>query len=65
MIAAISYFWYYAAVTIAAGALGYAFGVGILDAIGIDSQYLGIVAGLLLGGVLRRSRRSQPASRHS
>ena len=52
VLAAISYFWYYAAVTIAAGAIGYAFGVGILDAIGIDSQYLGIVAGLLLGGVL-------------
>jgi len=52
VIAAISYFWYYAAVTIAAGALGYAFGVGILDALNIDSQFLGIVAGLLVGGVL-------------
>jgi hypothetical protein len=51
-LAAISYFWYYAAVTIAAGALGYAFGVGILDALGIDSAILGIVVGLAIGGVL-------------
>lgn len=52
VLAAISYFWYYAAVTIAAGALGYAFGVGILDALKIDSQFLGIAAGLFVGGVL-------------
>jgi hypothetical protein len=51
-LAAISYFWYYAAVTIAAGALGYAFGVGILDALGIDSSFLGIVVGLIVGGAL-------------
>ena len=33
VLAVVSWFWYYAAVTIAAGALGYAFGVGILDAL--------------------------------
>ena len=49
---AISYFWYYAAVTIAAGALGYAFGVGILDALNIDAAILGIVVGLIVGGIL-------------
>jgi hypothetical protein len=51
-LAAISYFWYYAAVTIAAGALGYAFGVGILDALNIDAAILGIVVGLIVGGAL-------------
>ena len=48
----ISYISYYIAVTIAAGALGYLFGVGILDAIGFDSAMLGIVVGLAIGGVL-------------
>ena len=48
----ISYISYYFAVTIAAGALGYVFAVGILDAIGFDSALLGIVAGLALGGIL-------------
>ena len=52
VLAVISWFWYYAAVTIAAGALGYAFGVGILDALSIDSAILGIVVGLAIGGVL-------------
>ncbi len=52
VLAVVSWFWYYAAVTIAAGALGYAFGVGILDALKIDSQFLGIVVGLAIGGVL-------------
>jgi hypothetical protein len=51
-LAAISYFFYYAAVTIAAGALGYAFGVGILDALNIDAAILGIVVGLIVGGAL-------------
>ncbi len=49
---AISYFWYYAAVTIAAGALGYTFGVGLMDALGIDAAILGIVVGLIVGGAL-------------
>ncbi len=48
----ISYISYYIAVTIAAGALGYLFGVGILDAIGFDSPVLGIIVGLAIGGVL-------------
>ena len=52
VLAVISWFWYYAAVTIAAGALGYAFGVGILDVLSIDSAILGIVVGLAIGGVL-------------
>jgi hypothetical protein len=51
-LAAISYVWYYAAVTIAAGALGYAFGVGILGALRFDSAIIGIVVGLFIGGVL-------------
>lgn len=51
VLAAISYFWYYAAVTIAGGAIGYALGVGFLDWLGIDSSFLGIVVGLVVGAV--------------
>ena len=49
--ALISYFWYYAAVTLAVGALGYALGVGVLDYLNIDSSFLGLVVGLALGAV--------------
>ena len=49
--ALISYFWYYAAVTLAVGALGYALGVGILDYLSIDSSFLGLVVGLAVGAV--------------
>lgn len=52
VLAVVSFFWYYAAVTIAAGALGYAFGVGFMDVLGIDSSILGTIVGLFVGGVL-------------
>jgi len=51
VLAAISYLWYYAAITIAGGALGYALGVGFMDWLGIDAQILGIVVGLVIGAV--------------
>ena len=51
VLAVISYLWYYAAVTIAGGALGYALGVGFMDWLGIDAQILGIVVGLVVGAV--------------
>ena len=50
MLAALSYFWYYFAVTFAVGALGYTLGVGLMDLLGIDSGLLGLVAGLVVGG---------------
>ncbi len=51
VLAAISFFWYYAAVTIAGGALGYFLGVGFLDWLGIDAAILGIIVGLIVGAV--------------
>jgi hypothetical protein len=49
--AVISYFWYYAAITLAIGALGYALGVGLMDALGIDSGVLSVIAGIVVGGL--------------
>ena len=46
VLAVISYLWYYAAVTIAGGALGYMLGVGLMDWLGIDAQILGLIVGL-------------------
>jgi Domain of unknown function (DUF4203) len=50
-LAVISFFWYYAAVTIMGGALGYALGVGLMDWLNIDAQILGILVGLIVGAV--------------
>ena len=51
VLAALSYFWYYFAVTLAVGALGYTLGVGLMDLLGIDSGFLGLIAGLAVGAV--------------
>lgn len=51
VLAALSYFWYYFAVTLAVGALGYTLGVGLMDFLGIDSGLLGLIAGLAVGAV--------------
>lgn len=51
VLAVISYLWYYAAVTIAGGALGYMLGVGFMDWLGIDAQILGLIVGLVVGAV--------------
>jgi len=51
VLAVISYLWYYAAVTIAGGALGYILGVGFMDWLGIDAAILGIIVGLIVGAV--------------
>ncbi len=50
-LAVISYFWYYAAVVIMGGALGYALGVGLLSWLGIDSGILWVLVGLIVGAV--------------
>ena len=49
--AVISYFWYYAAVTIAFGALGYSLGVGLMAWLGIDASVLGTIVGIVVGGL--------------
>jgi hypothetical protein len=50
-LAVISFFWYYAAIVILGGALGYTLGVGLMDWLGIDAQVLGILVGLIVGAV--------------
>ena len=39
------YFWYYAAVVIAGGALGYMLGAGLFDCLGIDTGFLAVIIG--------------------
>ncbi len=51
VLALISFFWYYAAVTIAVGALGYLLGAGLIAALGIDSGFLQFIAGLVVGAI--------------
>ena len=47
----ISLFWYYFAVTMAAGAVGYALGAGLMATLGIDAGILSVIVGLVVGGI--------------
>jgi hypothetical protein len=51
VLAAIAFFWYYAAVTLAVGILGYMLGAGLVAALGIDSGFLSFLAGIVLGAI--------------
>ena len=51
VLAAIAFFWYYAAITILAGAVGYALGVGVFEYFGFDPGVLIVVIGLIVGAV--------------
>ncbi|HEY4189446.1 MAG TPA: hypothetical protein VGM28_03415 [Candidatus Limnocylindrales bacterium] len=52
VLAAISYFWYYAAVVIAGGALGYLLAIGLFEFFGVtDPGFLVIVIGLIVGAI--------------
>jgi hypothetical protein len=51
VLAAISYFWYYAAIVILAGAAGYSLGVGIFEYFGFGTGVIAIVVGLIIGAV--------------
>ncbi len=51
VLALISFLWYYAAVTIAVGALGYMLGAGLVAALGIDSGFLQFIAGMVVGAI--------------
>jgi hypothetical protein len=51
VLAAISYFWYYAAITILAGAAGYALGVGFFEYLGVGTGVIAIVVGLVIGAL--------------
>src|SRR6476661_3579069 len=51
VLAAISYFWYYGAIALIGGAIGYTLGAGLLSAIGLDG-FLSVVVGLIVGAVV-------------
>jgi hypothetical protein len=51
VLAVLSYFWYYAAVVIVGGALGYTLGAGFMGALGFDG-ILSIGVGLVVGAIL-------------
>src|SRR4051794_35278744 len=51
VLAAISYFWYYAAIVILGGAVGYALGVGFFEFLGFGTGVIAIVVGLILGAL--------------
>ena len=51
VLAAISFFWYYAAVVILAGAAGYALGVGFFEYLGLGTGAIVVLIGLIVGAV--------------
>jgi hypothetical protein len=51
VLAAISFFWYYAAVVLAAGALGYILGVGFFEWLGWGTGIIAFTVGLILGAI--------------
>jgi len=51
VLAAISYFWYYAAIVILGGAVGYMLGVGFFEWLGFGTGIIAIVVGLILGAI--------------
>ena len=51
VLAAISFFWYYAAIVILGGALGYALGVGFFDWLGIGTGVIAVLVGLIVGAI--------------
>ena len=51
VLAVISYFWYYAAIVILAGAVGYSLGVGFFEYFGFGEGVVAFLVGLILGAV--------------
>jgi hypothetical protein len=51
VLAAISYFWYYAAVVLLGGAGGYMLGVGIFEWLGFGTGLIALIVGLILGAI--------------
>ena len=51
VLAAISYFWYYAAIVILGGAVGYSLGVGFFEFLGFGTGVIALVVGLILGAL--------------
>ena len=51
VLAAISFFWYYAAIVILGGAVGYALGVGFFDWLGLGTGVIVVLIGLIVGAI--------------
>jgi hypothetical protein len=51
VLAAISFFWYYAAIVILGGAVGYFLGIGFFEWLGLGTGVIAIVVGLILGAI--------------
>lgn len=51
VLAVISYFWYYAAIVLLAGALGYALAVGLFVALGTGTGIIVVIIGLIVGAI--------------
>jgi len=51
VLAAISFFWYYAAIVIAGGAVGYMLGVGFFEYLGLGDGVIVVIIGLILGAI--------------
>ncbi len=51
VLAAISFFWYYAAIVILGGAVGYALGIGFFDWLGLGTGPIVVVIGLIVGAI--------------
>jgi hypothetical protein len=51
VLAAIAYFWYYAAIVILGGAVGYALGVGVFEYFGFETGPIIVIIGLIVGAI--------------
>jgi hypothetical protein len=51
VLAAIAFFWYYAAIVILGGAVGYALGVGVFDYFGMGTGPIIVIIGLIVGAI--------------
>jgi hypothetical protein len=51
VLAAIAFFWYYAAIVILGGAVGYALGIGFFEWLGLGTGFIAIVVALIVGAI--------------
>ena len=51
VLAAISFFWYYAAIVILGGAVGYALGIGFFEWLGLGTGLIAVIVALIVGAI--------------
>jgi len=51
VLAAISFFWYYAAIVLLAGAVGYSLGIGFFEFLNLGTGVIAVIVGLILGAI--------------